>query len=98
MLLAARVWPGPRLHLRPKPPVRPRWLSPRTNAEYPVATQLTTGSTVWQVIPLQDDQELDSRRSTGAVYWEGAVTLERDGKQAGRAYLEMTGYVRPIKF
>ncbi len=75
-----------------------RWRSPRTNAEYPVATQLTTGSTVWQVIPLQDDQELDSRRSTGAVYWEGAVTLERDGKQAGRAYLEMTGYVRPIKF
>ncbi|MYN15993.1 carotenoid 1,2-hydratase [Rugamonas sp. FT107W] len=75
-----------------------RWRSPRTNAEYPVSTQLTTGSTVWQVIPLQDDQELDSRRSTGAVYWEGAVTLERDGKPAGRAYLEMTGYVRPIKF
>jgi predicted secreted hydrolase len=74
-----------------------RWRSPRTNAEYPVATQLTTGSTVWRIVPLQDDQELDSRRSTGAVYWEGAVTLERDGKPAGRAYLEMTGYVRPMK-
>ena len=74
-----------------------RWRSPRTNAEYPVATQLTTGSTVWRIVPLQDDQELDSRRSTGAVYWEGAVTLERDGKQAGHAYLEMTGYVRPMK-
>jgi len=74
-----------------------RWRSPRTNAEYPVATLLTTGSTVWQIVPLQDDQELDSRRSTGAVYWEGAVTLSRGGTPAGRAYLEMTGYFRPIK-
>ena len=74
-----------------------RWRSPRTNAEYPVATQLTTGSTVWDIVPLQDDQELDSRRSTGAVYWEGAVTLNRDGKPAGRAYLELTGYVSPMK-
>jgi len=74
-----------------------RWRSPRTNAEYPVATTLTTGSTVWEIVPLQDDQELDSRRSTGAVYWEGAVMLNRDGKPAGRAYLEMTGYVSPIK-
>ena len=74
-----------------------RWRSPRTNAEYPVATLLTTGSSTWQIVPLQDDQELDSRRSTGAVYWEGAVTLMRDGAAAGRAYLEMTGYVRPMK-
>ncbi|SDG57711.1 Predicted secreted hydrolase [Duganella sp. OV458] len=74
-----------------------RWRSPRTNAEYPVATLLTTGKTVWDIVPLQDDQELDSRRSTGAVYWEGAVTVKRDGKPAGRAYLEMTGYVRAIK-
>lgn len=75
-----------------------RWRSPRTGAEYPVATRLTTGSSVWQLTPLMDDQELDSRRSTGAVYWEGAVTLARDGKPAGHAYLEMTGYVQAIKF
>jgi predicted secreted hydrolase len=74
-----------------------RWRSPRTNAEYPVATVLTTGRTAWQIVPLQDDQELDSRRSTGAVYWEGAVTVSRDGTPAGRAYLELTGYVRPMK-
>ena len=74
-----------------------RWRSPRTDAEYPVATRLTTGSTVWDVVPLQDDQELDSRRSTGAVYWEGAVTLNRDGKRIGRAYLELTGYVSAMK-
>ncbi|WP_317205499.1 carotenoid 1,2-hydratase [Janthinobacterium sp.] len=73
------------------------WRSPRTNAEYPVATRLTTGATTWQIKPLQDDQELDSRRSTGAVYWEGAVTISRDGVPAGHAYLEMTGYDRPMK-
>ena len=74
-----------------------RWRSPRTHAEYPVESKLTTGNVVWRIVPLQDDQELDSRRSTGAVYWEGAVTLSRDGKQAGRAYLELTGYVSPMK-
>ncbi|MEK7844779.1 MAG: lipocalin family protein, partial [Pseudomonadota bacterium] len=40
--------------------------------------------------------ELDSRQSTGAVYWEGAVTLTRDNKPAGRGYLELTGYVTPL--
>jgi predicted secreted hydrolase len=74
-----------------------RWRSPRTNAEYPVATQLATGSTLWQIAPLQDDQELDSRRSTGAVYWEGAATVTRDGSRVGKAYLELTGYVRAMK-
>jgi predicted secreted hydrolase len=74
-----------------------RWKSPRTNAVYPVATTIATGSTRWQVKPLQEDQELDSRQSTGAIYWEGAVTISRDGVPAGRAYLEMTGYDRPMK-
>ncbi|MFZ4874433.1 lipocalin-like domain-containing protein [Janthinobacterium sp. Mn2066] len=73
------------------------WRSPRTQAEYPVATEIRTGATRWQITPLQADQELDSRRSTGAVYWEGAVTVQRDGQPAGRAYLEMTGYVQPMK-
>ncbi|MDM5177804.1 lipocalin-like domain-containing protein [Massilia sp. DJPM01] len=73
------------------------WRSPRTNAVYPVATQITTGATNWQITPLQQDQELDSRRSTGAVYWEGAVTVRRDGVQAGQGYLEMTGYDRAMK-
>ncbi|MFC5510287.1 lipocalin-like domain-containing protein [Massilia jejuensis] len=74
-----------------------RWKSPRTNAEYPVATTITTGATRWQISPLLQDQELDSRRSTGAVYWEGAVSVARDGVPAGRGYLEMTGYVRAMK-
>ena len=66
-------------------------------ADYPAATEIRTGATRWHIKPLQPDQELDSRRSTGAVYWEGAVTVERDGQPVGRAYLEMTGYVQPMK-
>ena len=74
-----------------------RWKSPRTQAEYPIGTEVATGPLHWRIVPLQPDQELDSRRSTGAVYWEGAVTILRDGKRLGRGYLEMTGYVQPMK-
>ncbi len=77
-------------------PVR-HWTSPRTNARYPVEVDLRVGGERWRLTPLQDDQELDSRQSTGAVYWEGAVTLERDGRRAGRGYLELTGYVKALK-
>ncbi len=73
------------------------WRSPRTGARYPVSMQIDMGETRWRLTPLQDDQELDSRQSTGAVYWEGAVTIERDGKPAGRGYFEMTGYLKALK-
>ncbi len=48
-------------------------------------------------MPLMDDQELDSRQSTGAVYWEGAVRLDREGAQVGRGYLELTGYADALR-
>lgn len=72
------------------------WHSTRTNTTYPVKIRIQTGTTVWVLTPLMDDQELDSRQSTGAVYWEGAVTVTRDGEPAGRGYLELTGYVEPL--
>lgn len=72
------------------------WRSPRTDAVYPVEMRVRTGATEWHLTPVMDDQELDSRQSTGAVYWEGAVTITKDGKPAGRAYFEMTGYVEPL--
>ncbi|MCO6433802.1 MAG: lipocalin family protein, partial [Nitrosomonas nitrosa] len=50
----------------------------------------------WVLTPLMDDQELDSRQSTNAVYWEGAVTFTRDGQPAGRGHLELTGYFRAL--
>ena len=74
-----------------------RWRSARTGAEYPVAIQLTAADLTMTLEPLLDDQELDSRASTGAVYWEGAVTAKRDGKTIGRGYLELTGYFKPLR-
>jgi predicted secreted hydrolase len=47
--------------------------------------------------PLMDDQELDSRLSTGTIYWEGAVTAFRGQEAVGRGYLELTGYWKPMK-
>ena len=73
------------------------WTSPRTGASYPVQIAIRAGDTEWQLAPLQDDQELDSRASTGSVYWEGAVTVKRNGQPAGRGYLELTGYVKALK-
>lgn len=65
-------------------PIR-TWRSSHTQAVYPVATRIRTGETEWQIMPLMDDQELDSRSSTRAVYWEGVVTFRRDGESVGKA-------------
>lgn len=77
-------------------PVR-TWRSPRTNTSYPVSMSVKTGPLTWKLDPLMDDQELDSRQSTGAVYWEGAVRVSRDGADVGRAYLELTGYANALR-
>jgi predicted secreted hydrolase len=74
-----------------------RWRSPRTKIDYPVEWQLRIGERDFVLTPLFDDQELDSRRSTGAVYWEGAVRLHEAGQEIGRGYLEMTGYGEAIR-
>ena len=42
--------------------------------------------------PLLDDQENDTRLSTGAIYWEGAVRAYEQRRIVGRGYLELTGY------
>jgi predicted secreted hydrolase len=73
-----------------------RWESPRTRAVYAVAQRISVGERVFETRPLMSDQELDSRATTGAVYWEGASTLLERGRAIGRGYLEMTGYVTPI--
>ena len=45
-----------------------------------------------------DNQELDSRQSTGAIYWEGLSELiDSKGKKVGSGYLEMTGYSKPLQ-
>ncbi|NMG75116.1 carotenoid 1,2-hydratase [Aromatoleum diolicum] len=74
-----------------------RWRSPRTGAEYPVEWEIRVDDRRLRLQPLMDDQELDSRRSTGAVYWEGAVRLLEGGREIGRGYLEMTGYAERLQ-
>ncbi len=75
-----------------------RWLSPHTQARYPVEWNITTPAGVFSLAAIFDDQELDSRRSTGSVYWEGLSTLrDASGHLIGRGYLEMTGYAAPMK-
>lgn len=68
------------------------WQSPRTGKTYPVTWELDITGQSWRLQPLMDDQELDGRRSTGVVYWEGAVRLLEGEREIGRGYLEMTGY------
>jgi len=69
------------------------WRSPRTGIRYPVAWRLEVGSESYTLEPLIDDAELDSRASTGTIYWEGpARLLDRDRVAVGRGYLELTGY------
>jgi predicted secreted hydrolase len=71
------------------------WRSPRTGIEWPVAFALRAAAEEFSLVPLIDDQESDSRLTTGAVYWEGAVTAP--GAPGGRGYLELTGYGKPLK-
>lgn len=69
-----------------------RWRSPRTGANYPTAMRVRAGPIEVELQPLFDDQELDSRRSVGTVYWEGAVRGLQAGREIGLGYLELTGY------
>lgn len=68
------------------------WTSPLSKARYPVAWTVDTPAGRFRVDARLDAQELDSRGSTGAFYWEGLCILEREGRAVGSGYLEMTGY------
>ncbi len=74
------------------------WTSPLTQARYPVDWQVDTPAGRFEVRARLDAQELDSRPSTGAVYWEGlSDLLDAQGRRVGRGYLEMTGYAAPLR-
>jgi predicted secreted hydrolase len=76
---------------------RRTWQSPRTQATYPVEMEVQAAARRWLLQPLFDDQELDARASTGTIYWEGAVRALDGAKEAGRGYLELTGYAGPLR-
>lgn len=69
-----------------------RWTSPRTGIAYPVEWTVRADGVQLRLAPLFDDQENDTRLSTGAIYWEGAVRAFDKSGPIGRGYLELTGY------
>lgn len=74
------------------------WKSPLSQTSYPVEWQINTPTGSFSVKAVMDNQELDSRQSTGAIYWEGLSELTNSsGKTVGRGYLEMTGYAQPLR-
>ena len=74
------------------------WTSPATAAAYPAAwtIRLPGEGLDIRLRPTVAQQELDTRATTGVVYWEGSqvVTATRDGRPiGGEAYVELTGYL-----
>lgn len=75
-------------------PTGTSWTSPATGAVYPAEWR------VWvpehdldlTITPMIADQEMDTRATTGIVYWEGAVSVE--GSAGGRGFVELTNYDR----
>ena len=75
-----------------------KWTSPASGASYPVEWIVRTPADFYRVRAVVDNQELDSRGSTGAIYWEGLAELvDSNGKVVGRGYLEMTGYASRLR-
>ncbi len=77
--------------------VTDRWTSPHTGADYPAGwtIELPADDLEIRLTPTVADQELDTRATTGVVYWEGSQVVEatRDGRRrSGKAYVELTGY------
>ena len=74
------------------------WTSPLGQTRYPVQWRVNTPAGPFEVRALLDHQELDSRGSTGAIYWEGLCALHAGtGDAVGAGYLEMTGYAAPLR-
>jgi predicted secreted hydrolase len=78
-----------------------RWTSPATGAVYPSAWTITLPGEDLEIrlSPTVAQQELDTRATTGVVYWEGSQVVEatRGGVPlGGDAYVELTGYA-PVR-
>jgi predicted secreted hydrolase len=77
--------------------VTDRWTSPTTGADYPAGWTIAipADDLVIELEPTVAAQELDTRATTGVVYWEGSqvVRAVRAGRPVGgTAYVELTGY------
>jgi predicted secreted hydrolase len=73
------------------------WMSPASGATYPAGWMIDIPSEQLQIElrPTVANQELDTRQTTGVIYWEGSqlVDATRAGSALnGEAYVELTGY------
>jgi predicted secreted hydrolase len=73
------------------------WRSPATGASYPAGWRIGIPGEDLRIdlVPTVANQELDTRATTGVVYWEGSqrVTATHAGRSlGGEAYVELTGY------
>jgi predicted secreted hydrolase len=73
------------------------WTSPDSGANYPAGWRITIPAEELEIElqPTVADQELDTRATTGVIYWEGSqvVRATRSGVPlGGEAYVELTGY------
>lgn len=69
------------------------WTSPATGARWPVEWRLKSPAGEMRLTAFFDAQEIDARRSSGLVYWEGAARLlDAQNRPLGAGYLELTGY------
>jgi predicted secreted hydrolase len=73
------------------------WTSPETGTTYPSGWTIAVPDQdlSMAITPSLPDQELDTRATTGVIYWEGetAVTATHRGRSlAGLGYVELTGY------
>jgi predicted secreted hydrolase len=77
------------------------WTSPHTGAEYPAGWLIDVPDVDLQIElePTVADQELDTRPTTGVIYWEGSqvVRASHGGRAVGgEAYVELTGYAATL--
>ena len=71
--------------------------SPSTGQLYPASWQVIVDDYEINLMPTVPDQELDTRATTGVIYWEGSenVTATNAGVPVGgEAYVEITRYER----
>jgi predicted secreted hydrolase len=74
-----------------------RWVSPLTGADYPAGwvIRIPGEDLAITLTPTVAAQELDTRATTGVIYWEGSqvVRATRSGTPlGGQGYVELTGY------
>jgi predicted secreted hydrolase len=78
-----------------------QWTSPHTGSEYPAGWTIEVPGEDLRIElePTVADQELDTRPTTGVIYWEGSqvVRANRDGAPlGGEGYVELTGYAATL--